>query len=161
MGRFRGLLIVACFLFFVCFCGPVSAMDVDGSVLNVSVNDTGSTNASLCQSDVNAGSVSLPDPQNLRTGKSYSSIQAAIDDPSTRDGDTIEVESGNYTENIILNKRLTLRPISGGNVVVCSLDSSIPVFTVTGDGSGSVIDGFTITGGYYGVYLDSVHDCII
>lgn len=70
MGKFRGLLIVVCLLFFVCFVGPVSA--VDGSALNVSVNDTGSMNASLCQSDVTVGSVSLPDPQNLRTGKSYS-----------------------------------------------------------------------------------------
>lgn len=79
------------------------------------------------------------------------------------DGDVIEVESGNYTENIVINKKLTLRPVSGGNVVVCGLDSSSPVFTVTGDGAASCIMGFIVSGasGSSGIYLDGVTGCVL
>ena len=43
---------------------------------------------------------------NLNTGRVYSEIQAAIDEPETSDGDTILVQSGTYYENVVINKSI-------------------------------------------------------
>ncbi len=45
---------------------------------------------------------------NTDTGKSYSAIQAAIDDYDTKAGHTITVDSGTYNENVVLHKALSL-----------------------------------------------------
>ncbi len=45
---------------------------------------------------------------NTRTGIAYNSIQAAIDDPLTLDGDTIFVRDGDYYEDINIYKELTI-----------------------------------------------------
>jgi len=105
----------------------------------------------------------ISDPKNINTGISYTTIQAAIDDPLTLDGHTIEVEAGTYTENVVVNKKLTIRPFSGEVVTVQALDPSKPVFTITAAGSGSTIEGFTINGatGSYGIYLDCANNCTI
>jgi len=44
--------------------------------------------------------------KNLRTGIMYTTIQAAINDVNTINGDTILVNSSTYRENVIVNKRL-------------------------------------------------------
>lgn len=105
----------------------------------------------------------IPDPRNTRTNESFTTIQGAIDDPDTMDGDEIMVEAGTYTENVIANKNLTIKPVSGDNVIVQASNPNIPVFTVTSTGSGSTIQGFTITGATNscGVYLDSADNCTI
>ena len=45
---------------------------------------------------------------NTNTNKLFCSIQSAIDDTQTFDGHTISTSAGTYTENITLNKRLTI-----------------------------------------------------
>ncbi|MDN4523906.1 hypothetical protein [Fictibacillus fluitans] len=56
--------------------------------------------------------------QNIRTRNTYANIRAAIDDPLTQDGDTIELSPGTYTEPVtpasplLINKQITLRGIS-------------------------------------------------
>ena len=92
--------------------------------------------------------------------KYYFRIQDAIDDPSTTNGDTIEVHSGIYIENIVLNKNLTLKSIVGENVTIQALDWS-PVITITSSGSGSKITGFNIIGGSNGLFLDSANNCTV
>ena len=71
-------------------------------------------------------------------GADFTSIQAAVDAASA--GDTIEVWSGTYVENVYVNKQLTLRGIDTG--------AGMPV--VDAGGSGSVIslsaDGITLSG---------------
>jgi len=91
--------------------------------------------------------------------KSFSSIQAAVSDPLTVDGDVIVVGNGTYTENIVVNKTLTI--ISEGNVTVQALNSSNPVFNINSGGSGSIIHGFTVTGGSIGISLNSAYGCTV
>lgn len=91
---------------------------------------------------------------NLRNGKVHTSIQAAIDDPDTVDGDTLTVQQGTYKENVNIDKRITLNAV--GPITINALDVNNPIFNVTLSGAGSTINGFTITGATnsYGIYLN-------
>ncbi|WP_084689132.1 chitobiase/beta-hexosaminidase C-terminal domain-containing protein [Methanobacterium veterum] len=87
---------------------------------------------------------------NVNTGKSYSTIQSAIDDSSTSDGDTINIKNGTYTENVVVNKKLIIRSVSGANVTVKSV-------TIASTGSGSTIQNLTLNK----LALNSANDCFI
>ncbi len=80
---------------------------------------------------------------NRDTGKNFLTIQAAIDDPNTQVGHTIEVDVGTYVENIVITKRLILRGIGMPTVDANGAGSAI---TVSADGC--VVEGFNMTGGY-------------
>ncbi len=100
---------------------------------------------------------------NLTTGLNYCTIQAAIDAAPTSNGDIISVDPGNYIENLIINKELT---IQGPNANVSCYDGTRgpEAFIVSNAPSGSVavhiqannvtLNGFTITNpnGSFGVY---------
>ena len=81
---------------------------------------------------------------NIDTGENFSTIQAAIDGPDTKDGDTIVVAAGTYMENVNVTKRLILRGI--GMPTVDANDSGSAI-TVSADAC--VVDGFNVTGGLY------------
>ncbi|BDZ72111.1 right-handed parallel beta-helix repeat-containing protein [Methanobacterium petrolearium] len=93
--------------------------------------------------------------------KSFSTIQTAVENTLTVDGDIILVENGTYTENIVVNKKLGI--FSDGNVTVRSGTPSSPTFTINSSGSGSVIEGFIITQytSSYGILLNSTNECYI
>ncbi len=102
----------------------------------------------------------LADPvENIDTGDTFSDIQEAIDDSNTVDGHTIIVAEGTYTENVIVNKTLTIQGAGRDNT------------TIDGSGVGKVMDiqsnwvnitGFNVTNGGTslsadaGVNLDTV-----
>ncbi|MCK4613385.1 MAG: right-handed parallel beta-helix repeat-containing protein, partial [Thermoplasmata archaeon] len=82
---------------------------------------------------------------NLNTSEDFATIQNAIDDSDTGEGNIIEVEDGTYTENVEVTKRLTIRSRDGSeNCTVQANDPEMPVFNLSADGIN--IRGFTIRG---------------
>ena len=88
-------------------------------------------------------------------------IQAAIDNAA--DGDTICVNEGMYTENVVVNKRLALQGKGADVVTVNAALNTTPVFNVTVDYVN--ISGFTVTGTTgdrkAGIYLNGASHCNI
>ncbi len=80
----------------------------------------------------------------------FASIQAAIADAGTVNGDEIVVQPGTYIETInFLGKAITLRSASGNpaDTTINGNGAYHVVQFVTSEGTDSVLDGFTITGG--------------
>ena len=102
----------------------------------------------------------------------YNTIQEAIDAAADGAGDVVEIASGTYQENLVINKTdLTIRPGSGQNVVIDAQNIPVPgkgpangtvAITVQSDdvkidGNGSKDDGsLTITDAAVGVQADGV-----
>ncbi|NYB52465.1 MAG: right-handed parallel beta-helix repeat-containing protein, partial [Methanobacteriaceae archaeon] len=100
---------------------------------------------------------------NTVSHQGFTTIQAAINAPSTSAGDIIEVASGTYVENIVLTKKLTIRAVPGGTVTLQALNPNLPVFTIKTNGTGSKISGFVINGtnSSFGILLENANECII
>ncbi len=79
----------------------------------------------------------------------YSTIQAAIDDTDIDGMTTVLVADGTYTENINFGGRaITVISVSGYSVTAIDGNATGTVVTFnSGEGSGSVLDGFTIQNG--------------
>ncbi len=88
-----------------------------------------------------------PGPGNGSEAEPYCSIQTAID--NAVDTDEIVVAPGTYFETItFLGKAITLRSSDGPEVTVIDGSGFFHVVQcVSGEGSETVLDGFTITGG--------------
>ncbi len=93
----------------------------------------------------------------------YPSIQAAVD--AANAGDTIIVRDGTYTENVDIDKSITLKSSSGnpGNTIVQAANPNDHVFEITADHVN--ISGFTVTNANgirnAGIYLYYVNHCNI
>ncbi|MDG6257090.1 MAG: PKD domain-containing protein [Methanomicrobiaceae archaeon] len=80
---------------------------------------------------------------NLNTGARYLTIQEAVDAASA--GDVLEVGDGSYTENVLVDKALTIRSENGtAAVTVTAASPALPVFDI--DADGVTIEGFTVRG---------------
>jgi len=96
------------------------------------------------------------------TGVDYTTIQAAVDAASA--GDTIEVASGTYHENVDVYKQLTLIGDGADVVTVEAADASDHVFEVTVDRvniSGFAVTGATKSYSSAGIYLSGADHCNI
>ncbi len=86
----------------------------------------------------------------------FTSIQAAVD--AAKDGDTIIVYSGTYTENIDVNKELTIISQSGNpdDTIVQALDEEDYIFDVTANNV--TISDFKVGSSYFttGINLNEV-----
>jgi parallel beta-helix repeat protein len=93
------------------------------------------------------------------SGCTYSSIQDAID--AAVDGDTVLVDDGTYTENInFLGKAITVISVNGPESTIIDGNASGSVVTFdSGEGTNSVLSGFTICNGVAdnggGIYCDN------
>ena len=70
---------------------------------------------------------------NIDKGKSFPTIQSAIDNNETNDGDTITIDSGIYNENVKIDKKLTIKSTSGNpdNTIISSAADDNPVIEIT------------------------------
>jgi len=86
----------------------------------------------------------------------FATIQGAIADNGTVNGDEIVVQPGTYLEQInLLGKAITVRSASGDPVdtAIDGTGHSIVVICWSGEGAATVLDGFAITGSTsYGMY---------
>lgn len=74
-------------------------------------------------------------------GQKYTTIQSAVNNVNTRNGDIVRVHTGTYTGDILINKKLTIQTTTSSNVVLKSKKTG---FTVVKGGSGTIIRGFKI-----------------
>ena len=96
-------------------------------------------------------------------GIGYSTINAAIDDAV--DGDIVSVEMGIYSEDVDFDgKNITVISTSGPSVTTI-LGSYTAVNFDNGESSDASLDGFTVTAGSFGLYIQSsspvIRDCVI
>jgi parallel beta-helix repeat protein len=90
------------------------------------------------------------------TGGQYKTIQEAVN--AAKSGDTVSVAPGTYTENVVVDKPLTITAASARPTVQAA-DASKDVFLVTSPGVR--INGLTVTGGESGVMLQNTSKCVV
>lgn len=90
---------------------------------------------------------------NLNTGKEFNSIQSAINDVSTVNGNIIKIKSGLYNENIIISKSIALVGDVNGSVVLKGVNSKNPVIGITKNANNTLIYGLKIIDSNFGIVV--------
>jgi parallel beta-helix repeat protein len=93
--------------------------------------------------------------RNLDTGRSYSTIQAAIDALETLDGHEIFVASGIYYEQVVVNKSLSLIGADRSTTIIDGSDKGRVVYVIADHVE---VRDFTIQHGSVGLWLDNSSD---
>jgi parallel beta-helix repeat protein len=140
--------------------GTVTGIGIDNNTFQMTVDVgtdvIGGTDAPSATGNTNVFNVS-------GTAK----IQKAVN--SAFSGDTVNVAAGTYSENVTVNKALTLTGAGSATTTVTAASAASSVFTVTA--SSVTISGFTVSGatgaGQAGIYLGAgvalcnIHDNIL
>lgn len=89
----------------------------------------------------------------------FTTIQSAVTAAGVED--TIIVKDGTYTENVTVDKALTIQSENGAKSTIVKAAANAVVFDV--NANGVVIDGFSVQGttDFDGIELTNVNDCII
>jgi uncharacterized repeat protein (TIGR01451 family) len=155
-------LITLTFFIILTLSGTVTAGESDLNSTDVVLEETNlrSINETPTNYGLDGNSEGFPDPYNTRTMESFTTIQEAISDSDTMNGDTIWVQPGTYNEHVIVNKQLTIIPWpSLPGTVTINAGGTGSCIRITSTGSGSTIQGFILTGATQsstaGVYLDN------
>jgi len=100
---------------------------------------------------------------NVGEGKDYATIQEAIDNENTLDDDIINVYSGTYMEDVVVNKRLIIQSNNGDDVELKPTNTGFKILKdIIGDGSGTTIYGFRITNSPTGIGINiSADNCVV
>jgi len=110
-----------------------------------------------------SSSIYYTDPTNNRTKERFKTINDAVNSKNTINGDTIIVGEGYYIENVKIDKKLILMAFNNANIT--AKDPNIPIFTVSKNGSGTVIKGFNFLSNdtlvSNAVLLDSTSECTL
>jgi len=113
--------------------------------------------AAVCVMGVGIGSAAVI-TVDAGGGAMYTSIQAAID--AANPGDEIHVNSGEYHENVNINKQLVLRGIDTGEGKPVLNASSEWGSAVTISAEDSTLDGFYLRNSSYGIYVTSNYNTL-
>ena len=129
----------------------------------LSIITTGSSAKSITIKKISIAKVAATSSSDHQIIVTTGSIQDAIN--SASDGDTILLRSGNnlnriYNENIIINKKIIIKPYGNDQITIMALDNNKSLINITPNGINSVIQGLTITGGSSGLDLNA-NNCII
>jgi hypothetical protein len=86
---------------------------------------------------------------NINTGETFCTIQAAINDPQTLNGHTLQASAGTYNEGITVNKSLTINGAQAGNCAPSRGAVSESIISNAGgafaiSANNVTIDGFSI-----------------
>ena len=87
----------------------------------------------------------------------YETIAEAL--ASAPDGAVIEIAAGSYRESLIVERPVSLRPADDGEVLLTASDD-VPVISIMDTQSVS-IEGLTIVGGEYGIFITRSQDITI
>ena len=94
---------------------------------------------------------------NYQSNKIFGSLQEAIDDKDTLNGNCIGIGKAIVSENIVVNKQLLIMSTPTVNVTVQASNPNLPVFIITASGSGSIIQDLIIKGSTNnaGIYINN------
>jgi len=104
----------------------------------------------------------LPTPvHDVNTGKNFTTIQEAINDPETIDGHTITIDPGEYVENVFVNKSITI--IGNGpkeSIIIKANDLNSSVIYIE-NASNARLDNLVLQEGRCGISLYNVSNFTI
>ena len=101
---------------------------------------------------------------NLNTGLTYQSIQSAIDAPQTLDGHTLLVSTGTFTENVTINKSITIRGAGRDSTILQAADSNKHVISIAANNvsiKGLTVKNGTGLGGIAGILLNNTTGILV